>query len=179
MYYFSKFIFWIFGWKLKGEVPPLKKFVIIAAPHTSAWDVLFGICAIYLFKLKLSFLAKQEAFNPPFGFLFRAVGGIPVDRSSKHNVVEQATKMFEEKENFILALSPEGTREYIAKWKTGFYYIALSAKVPVVLSYLDFETKIVGIGPTIYPSGNLEQDMELFLNFYRPIKGKHPEKGIR
>jgi 1-acyl-sn-glycerol-3-phosphate acyltransferase len=179
MYYISKFIFWLLGWKIKGEVPPLKKFVVIAAPHTSAWDVVFGLGAIYLFRLKLSFFVKKEAFNSPLGFLFRAVGGVPVDRSSKHNLVEQATKMFEEKDEFILALAPEGTREYVAKWKTGFYYIAVAAKVPILCSYFDFENKIVGIGPTIYPTGNLEKDMELILNFYRPIKGKHPEKGVR
>lgn len=179
MYYLSKLIFFLLGWKTKGEVPPLKKYVVIAAPHTSAWDVPFGLCGIYIFKMKLSFLVKKEAFDSPLGFFFRAVGGVPVDRASKNNLVEQAAKMFEEKESFILALAPEGTREHVAKWKTGFYYIALAAKVPIVCSYWDFENKTVGIGPTIQPSGNLEKDMEVILNFYRPIKGKHPEKGVR
>ncbi len=179
MYYLSKLIFWSFGWKTKGNLPALKKYVIIAAPHTSAWDLLFGLCAIYIYRLKLSFFVKKEAFDSPLGFLFRAIGAVPVDRSSKHNLVQQAVKMFEAKENFILALAPEGTREYVAKWKTGFYYIALEAKVPILCSYLDFEHRIVGIGTTIYPSGDLEKDMEQILNFYRPIKGKHPEKGVR
>lgn len=179
MYYLSKFIFWLFGWKIKGEVPPIKKFVVIAAPHTSAWDLVFGLCAIYILRLKLTFFAKKEAFDSPLGFLFRAFGGVPVDRSSKHNMVEHVVKMFEEHDSFILALAPEGTRKYVAKWKTGFYYIALAARVPIICAYLDFENKTVGIGPTIYPSRDLEKDMETILNFYRPIKGKHPQKGVR
>ncbi|MDB5281534.1 MAG: Acyltransferase [Bacteroidota bacterium] len=175
----SRFILWLFGWKTAGEVPPLKKFVAILAPHTSGLDFLFGMCAKFIFGIHLTFLGKEEVFRFPFGFIFRWLGGVPVDRSSSHNVVDYAVKLFNENENFILALSPEGTRAYVPKWKTGFYYIALNAKVPIVLTYLDFEKKRVGIGPTFYPTGDIDKDIEAIKDFYRPIKGKYPELGVR
>lgn len=175
----AQFIFFISGWKISGEVPPIKKFVVIAAPHTSGWDFPIGILARFILQIRFSFFGKQELFRPPFGFIFRALGGIPVDRSSSHGMVEQAVEMFNTHDRFILALSPEGTREYVEKWRTGFYYIALQAKVPIVLSYLDFENKVAGIGPTFYPTGDIAKDIEAMKDFYRPIKGKHPEKGVR
>lgn len=174
----SKFIFWISGWKTAGEVPDLKKFVVIAAPHTSGWDLIVGICAKYIFGMQFSFMVKKELFRFPLGFIFRALGAIPVDRSSSNNMVDQAVGMFKEKEHLILAIAPEGTREYAPKWKTGFYYIALKAQVPIVLAYLDFANKIVGMGPTIYPTGDADKDIEAIKAFYRPIKGRHPEKGV-
>ena len=179
MLFLSKFIFWLSGWKTIGEVPSLKKFVVIGAPHTSAWDVVYGLCACSLFKMHISFLGKKEAFRFPIGIILRKLGGIPVDRSASHNMVDYAVKMFDENRNFILGIAPEGTREYVSKWKTGFYYIALHAKVPVVLGYLDYKNKVVCVGPTFYPTGNLEADIEWIKNFYRPIQGKHPEKGVR
>ena len=175
----ARVIFWITGWKIAGEVPPLKKFVVILAPHTSGLDFFYAMCTKFLLGIKFSYLGKEEIFRPPFGFIFRWLGGIPVERTASHNMVDQVVKYFNEHENFILALSPEGTRAYVPKWKTGFYYIALKAKVPIILGYLNFETKTAGIGPTFYPTGNIEQDMESILAFYRPIKGKHPELGVR
>ena len=174
----SQFIFWIFGWKVAGEVPPLKKFVVIAAPHTSGWDMLFGLCAKYIFQMNFFFFAKKEIFRFPFDFLFRSFGAIPIDRSSKHNVVEQAVEMFNTNEQFILVLAPEGTRENVKEWRTGFYYIACEAKVPIVLGYLDYGNKKAGLGPTFYPTGDIDKDMETMKDFYRPIKGKHPKKGV-
>lgn len=175
----AKFIFWLFGWKTAGEAPAYKKYVAILAPHTSGWDLIFGLCARYLFDLDIKLMAKEEIFRFPVGPILRAMGGVPVDRSSKHNLVDQAVSMFNERENFILAIAPEGTRKYAPKWKTGFYYIALKAGVPIVLTYLDFEKKIVGIGPAFYPTGNVDNDIEAIMAFYRPIKGKHPENGVR
>ena len=175
----SKFIFWVSGWKIEGKVPPLKKFVAIGAPHTSAWDLVYGRCGCYLLDMPISFLAKKEAFWFPIGILLRALGAIPVDRASSHNVVQQAVKMFQNKEQFVLALAPEGTREYAPKWRTGFYYIALQVNVPIILGYLDYKRKVVGIGPTFYPTDNVDADIETIKNFYKPIQGKHPEKGVR
>jgi 1-acyl-sn-glycerol-3-phosphate acyltransferase len=174
----SKFIFWITGWKTIGQVPDLKKFVAIYAPHTSGWDLIIGLAAKFIFSLQFSFMAKKELFNFIIGPIMRSLGAIPVDRSSKHNLVDQAVMMFNERDNFILALSPEGTRQYAPKWKTGFYYIALKAGVPIVLTYIDFEKKLVGFGPTFYPTGDIDKDMEEIKAFYRPIKGRHPEKGV-
>ena len=174
----ARFFFWLTGWKTEGEIPKLKKFVAILAPHTSAWDVIYGMLARYIFEMDFSFYGKQEIFDAPYGFIFRALGGIPVNRSAKSNLVDQAVKTFNEREHFILALSPEGTRKYVPNWKTGFYYIALQAKVPILLTYIDFERKVTGLGPLFYPTGDIDKDIEEIKNFYRPIKGKHPEKGI-
>ena len=175
----AQFIFQMTGWKVAGEVPPIKKFVVIAAPHTSGLDFPIGILARAILQIHFSFFAKQELFHPPFGFIFRALGGIPVDRASSHGVVEQAVEMFNTHERFILALSPEGTREYVTEWRTGFYYIAMKAKVPIVLAYMDYESKTVGIGSTFYPTGDIDKDKETIKDFYRTIKGKYPEKGVR
>lgn len=175
----ARFVFWIKGWKTAGEVPLLKKFVVIMAPHTSGEDFVLGMCAKFIYGIKFNYLGKAEIFRAPFGFIFRWLGGIPVERSESHNMVEQVVKLFNEHEVFILALSPEGTRAYVPKWKTGFYYIALYAKVPIVLTYLNFETKTAGIGPTFYPTGDIDKDIETIKDFYRPIKGKYPELGVR
>lgn len=176
---FAKIIFRVSGWKTAGEVPSIKKFVAIAAPHTSNMDFIYGMCAKFIFGIKLQYLGKSQLFRFPFGFIFRALGGIPVDRSSSHNLVAQAVEAFNNHNRFILAMAPEGTRSYAPEWKKGFYYIAKGAGVPILLCYLDFENKIAGIGPTFYPSGNFEKDIEEIKNFYRTIKGKFPEKGVR
>lgn len=175
----ARFLFKVLGWRIAGEVPHLNKFVVILAPHTSAWDFPLAMLAKFILKVRISFLAKQEVFNPPFGFLFKALGGIPVDRASSHHLVDQVADKFKTEEHLILALAPEGTRKYVAKWKTGFYYIALKAKVPIVLAYLDYEKKVAGVGPTFYPTGNIDADMAEIMAFYRPIKGRHPELGVR
>jgi 1-acyl-sn-glycerol-3-phosphate acyltransferase len=175
----SRFIFWITGWKTSGEIPPLKKFVAILAPHTSGWDLMFGLCAKYIYGIDVNLFAKKELFIFPIGPLFRALGGIPVDRSSHHNLVDIAVDTFNKRENFILALAPEGTRAYAPEWKTGFWHIAVKANVPIVLTYLDFPSKTVGIGPTFYPTGDIEKDIESIKAFYRTKIGKHAEKGVR
>ncbi|MBP6730837.1 MAG: lysophospholipid acyltransferase family protein [Chitinophagales bacterium] len=174
----ARFLFKLLGWSISGQVPNLNKFVVIIAPHTSAWDLPLAMLAKFILNVQFAFLAKQEIFKPPFGFIFKALGGVAVNRSASHNMVDQAVKTFAEREHFILALSPEGTRKYVAKWKTGFYYIALQAHVPIVLAFLDYEKKQAGIGPTFYPTGNAEQDIEAIKAFYRTIKGRHPEQGV-
>ena len=147
--------------------------------RTPAGSILLLACAPGLsWILKFTYLGKAEVFKPPFGFIFRWLGGVPVERSEHHNLVEQVVKMFDEHETFILALSPEGTRAYVPKWKTGFYYIALGAQVPIVLGYIDFPKKTAGIGPVFYPTGDIDKDIETIKDFYRPIKGKHPERGV-
>lgn len=166
------------GWKTSGVVPPLDKYVAIVAPHTSALDAVYGLFAKYIFGIDFCFLGKQEAFRFPVGILLRAFGGIPVDRAANHNLVQQVVEMFNSRSHFVLALSPEGTRQRVEKWRTGFYYIAWQAQVPVVLCYLNYETKTTGIGPVFYPTGNMEKDMEEIKKFYRPVKGRHPQNGV-
>lgn len=174
----SRFLFWVTGWKTVGQIPPHKKMVVIGAPHTSGWDVVYGLAASYILRIKFRFFGKQELFVFPLGIFWRALGGIPVDRFAHHNMVDIAVQKFNEHDEFILAMSPEATRAYAPVWRKGFYYIALKAQVPIVLTYLDFEHKTVGIGPTFYPTGNYEKDIEEIKNFYRPIKGKYPELGV-
>ena len=178
-----KLLFTIFfkltGWRLVGEPPKLKKYVAIAAPHTSGWDLIYGLGAKFIWDIKAKFFGKQELFFFPLGNILRSVGGLPVDRFSKHGVVEIAVEKFNTHDEFILAMAPEGTRDYAPVWRKGFYYIALQAQVPIALGYIDFGKKEVGFGPTFYPTGNYDADIVQIMNFYKPIQGKHPEKGVR
>ena len=175
----ARFLFWLFGWKTVGQVPTLPKYVAIFAPHTSTWDFPVAMLAKAIFQLPFSFFGKAELFQPPFGFLFRWLGGIPIDRSSKHNMVEQIIQQFKQRDHLVVAIAPEGTRKYVPRFKTGFDHIAHGAGVPILLTYIDFKKKEVGLGPFFYPTGDIEKDLAEIMNYYRPIKGRHPEKGVR
>jgi 1-acyl-sn-glycerol-3-phosphate acyltransferase len=173
---------WLFfklGWTLQGAMPTqYKKFVIAVAPHTSSWDFVIGIMARSALHLqKARFLGKSQLFKPPFGWFFRMLGGTPVDRSSSHDVVDQVVHIFNAHDEFILALAPEGTRQKVEKLRTGFYYIAKGAGVPIVPAGFDFEKKQVIVGQPLFPSSDFEADMTTLLTFYRSIKGKIPELG--
>jgi 1-acyl-sn-glycerol-3-phosphate acyltransferase len=168
------------GWKPSGEFPHhLKKYVIIVAPHTSGWDFIIGVLFRKTLKLeKARYLGKKELFDPPFGFLFRWLGGYPVDRSQNKNMVEEVVKIFDQHEEFGIALSPEGTRKRVEKLRTGFYNIAKKANLPIVMVGFDFENKRAVLSAPFYTSDNQEADFEHILKFFRPIKGKYPEKGL-
>lgn len=174
----SKFIFKIIlGWKLVGNFPKdLKKYVIIAAPHTSWQDFPIGILARNTSGIKINFIGKDSLFKGPFGFIFRSLGGTPVDRSQSNNLVDAIVDVFNSKEEFRLALSPEGTRKKVERWKTGFYYIAKGAKVPIVMATLDFGKKQVKISEPYYPTDDIEKDFEYFKSFYKGVLGKKPEQ---
>jgi 1-acyl-sn-glycerol-3-phosphate acyltransferase len=174
------FVLWLMGWKPKGAFPyHIKKYVVIVAPHTSAWDFVIGV----LFRIALrlenaKYLGKKELFKPPFGFIFRGLGGFPVDRSQSSNLVDEVVKIFNSKDEFGIALSPEGTRARVDKLKTGFYHIAKQAHVPIIMVGLDFANKQVIFSEPYMALGDQQKDFEHILNFFRPIKGKHPEKGL-
>lgn len=174
---FSKFIFTtILGWKIADNFPQgLKKYVIIAAPHTSWQDFPIAILARNVSGEKINFIGKDSLFKPPFGFIFRALGGAPVDRSKSNNLVDGIVDIFNSREEFRLGLSPEGTRRKVDKWKTGFYYIAKGANVPIVMATLDFGRKQVNISEPYYPTDNMEKDFTHFHAFYEGVEGKHPE----
>ena len=174
----SKFIFnSILGWKLASDFPKdIKKYVVIAAPHTSWQDFPIGILARNTSGIKINFIGKNSLFKGPFGFIFRSLGGTPVDRSQSNNLVEAIVKVFNEKEEFRLALSPEGTRKKVDKWKTGFYYIAKGAKVPIVMATLDFANKHVKISEPYYTTDDKEKDFQHFENFYKGVQGKKPDQ---
>lgn len=176
---FYRFIFWILGWKTVGKMPDIPKFIIAVAPHTSNWDFPVGLAARSILRIRnAQFLGKSQLFKPPFGWFFRWLGGHPVERSSSHDMVEQVVKIFNQHEKFILALAPEGTRKKVTKLRTGFYYIAKGAKVPIVPVGFDFAKRQVIIQEPFYPTENTEQDMETLLRFYRSVKGKNPELGL-
>ena len=174
---FAKFILiTILGWKIKGNFPKhLKKYVIIAAPHTHWQDFPLGILVKWIQQTPINYIGKASLFKPPFGFIFRWLGGTPVNRSESTNKVQAIVNVFNENEKFILALSPEGTRKRIDKWKTGFYYIAKGANVPIVLATLDFGKKEVKIAEPYYLTDSMENDFNHFYQFYKGVKGKIPE----
>ena len=165
----------ILGWKAIGPIPDKPKYLIIVAPHTSSWDVFYGVLLAFALKLDARFLAKKELFHWPFGPVIKWLGGLSTDRSAHSNVVENMIEEFKKRDKFVLALAPEGTRRKVTYWKSGFYHIAQGANVPIQIGFIDFATKTGGTGPLIYPSGNIERDMIAIRNFYLKIKGKRPE----
>jgi 1-acyl-sn-glycerol-3-phosphate acyltransferase len=176
----GKFIYYrVLGWKLEGNKnfskDTCKKAVIIAAPHTSWHDFYIGVLLRNVTGLKANFIGKKELFKWPFGFFFRALGGRPVDRGSKANSVDQITALFEAEEEFRLTLAPEGTRKKVSEWRTGFYYIALKTKVPIIMFTLDFENKRNVVSEPFYPTGDKEKDFQTLQAFFKNVKGKVPE----
>ena len=176
-----KFIFNnLLGWKLIGTINQnVKKCVVIVIPHTSNLDFFIALLVRGMMDIEINFVGKKELFAFPFGYYFRAVGGAPLDRSGGKNNVDATAEVFAKKETFRLSLSPEGTRKKVAELKTGFYYIALKANVPIVPVAFDFGKKEVKIADPFIPSGNYEDDMKLMLPFYKRVKGKNPEKGFQ
>jgi len=166
----------ILGWQVQGELPGTRKFVMIAAPHTSNWDAFYMMMVAFVFRVNLYWMGKHTLFKPPFGFLTRFVGGVPIDRRASLGMVEQSAQVLKDASEMVLAVPPEGSRSNVSYWKTGFYYIAHQAGVPIVLGFLDFQRKLTGVGPAILPTGNLAEDIERIKAFYEPMTGKHPRK---
>ena len=174
-------IFWkLSGWKIQGELPSdLRQCVILVAPHTSAWDVVLGMAVRAVMPIRdAHFLGKKELFSGPMGWFFKAVGGVPVDRSGNQNMVEQVAEIFKARPDFKLAMSPEGTRRKVDRIRTGFYYIAKKANVPIVLAGLDFSLKAVIFSEPFYPTDDEAADFAKIISFFAPIKGKYPELGM-
>jgi len=166
----------ILGWTFTGAFPKnIKKCVIIAAPHTSWVDFPLGILVKWALAIPANYIGKDSLFKPPLGFIFRWLGGAPVDRSQSHNLVDQIVTVFNAKERFYLAMSPEGTRKKTDKWKTGFYYIAKGAQVPIVMITLDFGRKNVKFSEPYFTTDDMEADFKHFHYFYKDVKGRHPE----
>ena len=169
-------LFKILKWKIIGSFPKeLKKYVIIAAPHTHWIDFPLGILAKWAEAAPVNYIGKASLFKPPFGFIFRWLGGAPVNRSESTNKVQAIVDVFNKNEKFILALSPEGTRKKVEKWKTGFYYIAKGANVPIVMATLDFKNKQVKISDPYYLTNDMEKDFDLFYTYFKEVEGKIPE----
>ena len=173
---FARFILRLTGWSIEGELPAgMRQCILIEAPHTSAWDFVWGRLCFFALGVPVRFLIKKEAFFFPFGGMLKALGGIPVDREKKSNKVLEVAALFRHHPDLILAIAPEGTRKLEKHWKKGFYYIAQHAHVPILLSSLDYEKKIGGLGPLIVPSGDYRADMAIINDFYRGKVAKYPE----
>jgi 1-acyl-sn-glycerol-3-phosphate acyltransferase len=165
---------WLFGWRIEGEVPTVTKGVVIAAPHTSNWDLPHMLAASWVFRLKVNWFGKHTLFRPPLGWLLQRLGGLPVDRRAPRGLVGEVAARLEIADRLLVAVSPEGTRSRRDHWKSGFYWIAHEARVPVVCGYLDYERKRAGLGLTFVPSGDVRADMDRVRAFYASFRGRHP-----
>ncbi len=177
---FYKFLFNLLGWKFRGSfdsLPP--KFIIIVGPHTSNWDFPLGILVRSISNINSTkFLGKSQLFKFPHGFIFRWLGGYPVERTKDNNLVDAVVEIFNAKEKFSIALAPEGTRSKTKRFKTGFYHIAKKAEVPIVMVGFDFSTKEIVVKKPFLPTDNILQDFEYILHFMASINGKNPQLGI-
>lgn len=164
------------GWAFEGEIPTHRRYVLIAAPHTSNWDFVFMIAMALSLGIRLNWMGKASLFESPLGGLYRALGGIPTRRDVRSNLVEQSAARFAERDDLVLAVPAEGTRRLAATWRSGFYHIARTANVPIVLGYLDYARKRGGLGPAIIPSGDIVADMNRIRAFYADKTGRYPDQ---
>ena len=164
------------GWKKMGTLPDEPKCVVIAAPHTSNWDFPLMLCCVFAFRAKGAWMGKDSLFVGPLGPIMKWLGGIPIDRTKRGHAVEQAIAFLNESDRLIMIVSPEGTRSRVCKWKSGFYHIALGAKVPIVMGFGDYYRKVLGFGPAFMPTGNLQDDMKAIVEFYQHITPRHPDQ---
>ncbi|MBD7976970.1 MULTISPECIES: lysophospholipid acyltransferase family protein [Pseudomonas] len=168
----------LMGWRIEGQLPALDKFVMIGAHHTSNWDFVVFIAAKFVLRVNARWFGKHSLFRWPFAGLLKRWGGIPINRGRAGNVVQQAVQRFREHAQFILILSPEGTRKRVERWKMGFYHIARNAGVPIVPGALDFANKRIVIGAPFWPSGNEQADLRSLLEFFRPYVPKKPHNAF-
>ncbi|MFD2230935.1 lysophospholipid acyltransferase family protein [Alkalimarinus sediminis] len=171
---------WLFlkliGWKLEGRPPTEPKYVLIAVPHTSNWDFPITLAMAFIFNFEIFWMGKDSLFKGWKGPVMRWMGGIAIDRSSSNNVVEQTIEAFNNNDRLVVTIPPEGTRSKVDKWKTGFYYIAVGAKVPIGLGYLDYKRKVGGFKPTYYPTGDADKDIAEMRKVYTGIAGKFSDQ---
>ncbi|MGX5173854.1 1-acyl-sn-glycerol-3-phosphate acyltransferase [Aliikangiella sp. IMCC44653] len=164
------------GWTEVGSPPSINKYLVIVAPHTSNWDFFIFLLFKFKHKLKISFIGKHTIFIWPFRWFLTRIGGIPVNRSGSNKVVDSIVQAFNENEKMIFALSPEGTRSLTDHWKSGFYHIAMNAKVPIQMCFLDKKDNSLGFGPLIHPCGDKEKDLAIIREFYQNKVGINPKQ---
>ena len=169
----------IMGWEIDPNIPVVKKFIAPVYPHTSNWDLLFGLAYTFKSGVRLHWMAKSSLFWGPLGPILRWFGGIPINRSKANAVVKDTIKAFEESEQLVIVIPPEGTRGYRDHLKSGFYHMALGAKVPVYMSYIDFKAKRVGIGELLVITGDSDVDLAVMREFYKDMEGLNPENACR
>lgn len=175
----SKFIFWLIGWKVSGHIPgpEVKKSIFVAIPHTSNWDFPLGIFSRSIIKTKVTYMMKSTMFKPPFGWFFRMLDGIPVERSKSTNFVDAVIKLYNSRESLHTVIAPEGTRSRVDGLKSGFYYMAVGANVPLILTAFDYSVKEVRFSKPVYMTGDKDVDFEKIRAYFADAKGKYPEQG--
>jgi 1-acyl-sn-glycerol-3-phosphate acyltransferase len=175
-------IMWLYrryDWTATGEIPEPRRFVIIAAPHTSNWDFVYYIGLTQTLGIMPHFMAKTALFRWPMGNFMLDMGGVPVDRKKGGNYVQAMIDEFAKRDEFMLTIAPEGTRGSVKQWKTGFYHIALGAGVPMVVGMMDYGKRTGGLGPAIWPTGDYEADMAKVAELYARVTAKHPERQMK
>jgi 1-acyl-sn-glycerol-3-phosphate acyltransferase len=176
LHYYAAFVMRQRGWRVDGKLPDIPKFVLIGAPHTSNWDFLLFLGVIFSLRANVRFMGKAEIFRFPIGWFFRYCGGVPVDRKKSNGLVEQMVKVCNQSEKFILTIAPEGTRHQVVEWKRGFYHIARSAGIPIVMAVVDGRHKTVRIGQVFHPTGDMEADMKAIQGYFAGIVGINPRR---
>jgi 1-acyl-sn-glycerol-3-phosphate acyltransferase len=176
MHWLARSILWLTGWRIVGGVPVAPKYVLIAAPHTSNWDFPVALMVCFALRLRVYWMGKASLFPPLLGAVMRWLGGIPVNRARSGNLVQATVDAYNSNQRLIVIVPPEGTRSKVTQWKTGFYYIALGAGVPIALGYLDFRRKEAGLSRMFEPTGDIAADMVEIQAFYAGFSGKNPGK---
>lgn len=170
----SRWILTLLGWRAEGELPT-RRCVLIGAPHTSNWDFPIALLVMWALEIPGRWVGKHTLFRPPFGGLMRRLGGIPLDRQRTENFVEQVVEWYDRADELVVVIAPEGTRSRTEFWRSGFYWIAHEAGVPIALGYLDYQRKVGGIGGSFVPTGDPRADMEKIRAFYEGKVGKRPQ----
>jgi 1-acyl-sn-glycerol-3-phosphate acyltransferase len=165
------------GWRVEGAPPNVAKAIIIAAPHTSNWDFFYALIVGWKCGLSFHWLVKDSLFQPPFGRLLRWLGGEPVDRRESRGLVEQVGERFRAVPRLLLMVPAEGTRAYRPYWKSGFYWMANQANVPLILGFLDYRRRCAGFGPAFVPTGDIATEMDFVRSFYKDIQGRYPHQA--
>ncbi len=163
------------GWRTAGTVPKERRFVVLAVPHTSNWDLLYAMLAIWWFGVPFRWLGKRSLFEGPTAPLMRLFGGMPIDRSDPAGLTDALAARFADEQTLMLGMAPEGTRSKADHWKSGFYRIAFAAGVPVVLAFIDHGDRVAGLGPAVALTGDVGADMDRIRAFYRDIQPHRPE----
>jgi 1-acyl-sn-glycerol-3-phosphate acyltransferase len=163
-------------WQIIGFLPDIPKYLVVAAPHTTNWDFFYALMLKGATGVNLQWVGKDSLFRWPVGVLMKWLGGIPVNRRSRNNFVDQMVELFQSSDHLALAIAPEGTRKKAHYWKTGFYHMATGAQVPIVLIAIDYATRTLEIGPSLLPSGDIANDFEMIRKFYEVKQGKYPAK---
>ena len=172
----AQFILRLIGWRTAVISPYPSRCVMIGAPHTSNWDFIIVMLLMAVERIPIRLMGKDSLFKGPLGVFMRSFGAIPVNRSGNNKLVDQIAAKFDEYDELIIGIAPEGTRSKTPCWRTGFYYIALKADVPIVMAYIDYKNKVCGLGPSIKPTGDIQADFEIIREFYSGIVGKFPHK---